>query len=62
MSRGGARAGAGRPKKNHKTVIYSKTIKPEWKHTLDLLLMQLRNDTPIAKKVKNILGLEIDVL
>ena len=60
--RGGRREGAGRPKKDYKTVIYSKTIKPEWKQTLDLLLMQLRNDTPIVKKVKNILGLEIDML
>ena len=60
--RGGRREGAGRHKKDYRTVIYSKTIRPEWKKILDMLIIQLRNDTKIAKIVKNDLGFDIDVV
>lgn len=41
MARGGARAGAGRPKKN--TVVYYRKVQPEWIKILDDLLNKLKN-------------------
>ena len=41
--RGGARAGAGRPKKE-KTVIYFRRVKPEWVEELDKKLKKLKGE------------------
>lgn len=42
MPRGGKREGAGRPKKKYKTVIYYRTVRPEWVKILDKLLKMLK--------------------
>lgn len=42
MARGGARAGAGRPKTN--TVVYYRKVKPEWIKLLDKLLNKLKSE------------------
>ena len=48
--RGGARAGAGRPKNEVKTVCYHRRVKPEWVKILDNLLNKLKTEAKNENK------------
>ena len=55
MTRGGARAGAGRPAKD--TVIYYRRVKPEWVEELDKKLQELKggNDMILTDEQKDLI-------
>lgn len=54
MTRGGARAGAGRPKAN--TVIYYRRVKPEWVQELDNKIEDLKMKEKILEIEQKLLN------